>query len=98
MITGSEAVLEWADVKVEDIDLVIPHQANINIIEMVRKRLKIDPDKVVITIQKYGNNSSGCVPLALHEAHVNGRIKNGDLVLLTTVGAGLSTETALIRW
>lgn len=98
MIAGAKQVLEWADVNLEQVAIVIPHQANSNIIEMVRKRLKIEPDRMMVTVNKFGNTSSGSVPMALHQARRDGRINRGDLVLATSVGTGLNTEVALVRW
>ena len=82
----------------KDISLVVPHQANIRIIEALTKRLKIDADKVYINIEKYGNTSSASVPLALDEANRAGRIKPGDYVLMVAFGGGLIWGSALVRW
>jgi 3-oxoacyl-[acyl-carrier-protein] synthase III len=82
----------------EDIDHVIPHQANIRIVDTVIERLGVPKDKVVLNIEKYGNTSSASVPVTLDEAVRDGRIKDGDLVALMAIGAGMSWSSALIRW
>jgi 3-oxoacyl-[acyl-carrier-protein] synthase-3 len=96
-----EASLEAArkvGVSMEDIDLFIPHQANIRIINSAAKRLQIDEEKIFVNVHRYGNTSSASIPLALDEAHREGRIKEGDLVLLVGFGAGLTWGSAIIRW
>lgn len=98
MIEGAKKVLEWAGVTLDQVKIIVPHQASSRIIEIVRKRLDIDPSRLVITVDKYGNTSSGSVPMALHQARQDGRINRGDIVLATAVGTGLSTEAALVRW
>ena len=91
-------VLDMCEVKAEDISLLIPHQANIRIIETVAKRLKIPREKVYVNIEEYGNTSSASIPIALHEALSNGGIKRGDYVLLVAFGAGLTWGATLIKW
>lgn len=91
-------VLELCDVKPEQISLLIPHQANIRIIDSVVKRLKISKDEVYVNIEEYGNTSSASIPIALHEALQEGRIKSGDYVLLVAFGAGLTWGATLIKW
>ena len=76
------------DVRPEDISLLIPHQANIRIIETVAKRIKIPREKVYVNIEEYGNTSSASIPIALNEALKEGRIKSGDYILLVAFGAG----------
>jgi 3-oxoacyl-[acyl-carrier-protein] synthase-3 len=82
----------------EDIDLVLPHQANQRIIDAVTKRLGVPLKKVFINIEKYGNTSSASIPIAIHEAREAGLISSGCLALLVVVGAGLTWGAALIRW
>lgn len=91
-------VIEDAGYKPEDVSLFIPHQANMRIIESLIKRLNLDPEKVVINIERYGNTSSASVPLALDEANRAGRIKSGDLVLMVAFGGGMIWGSALVRW
>ena len=81
-----------------DIDLLVPHQANLRISEMVQRRLELPPEKVVNNIQKYGNTTAASIPLALYEARKEGRVKPGDLVCLSAFGAGFTWGAALIRF
>lgn len=85
-------------VSTEDIDLLIPHQANLRISEMVQKRLKLRDDQVFNNIQKYGNTTACSIPLALHEAITQGKLKRGDLLCLAAFGAGFTWGSALIRY
>jgi len=91
-------VIESAGVRPEDVSWVVPHQANLRIIEALTKRLGVAPDKVVVNVDQYGNTSSASVPLALDEVNRAGRIKPGDLVLMTAFGGGLIWGAALTRW
>jgi len=81
-----------------DIDLMIPHQANLRIISATADRLKLPPEKVVINIDRYGNTTGATIPLAMHSAIEDGRLKKGSLVLLAAVGAGFTVGTTLLRW
>ena len=102
------AVQKMADVSVEllkkhgytgdDLKLFVPHQANLRIIDAAVRRLKIDPDKAVINIDKYGNTTAATIPMALSEAYQEGRVKRGDLVLFGTFGGGYTWASALLRW
>lgn len=85
-------------IKPEDIDWLVPHQANIRIIEATAKKLNMAMDKVIVTIHKHGNTSAASIPLALCEAVSDGRIKKGDLILMEALGAGLTWGSALIRF
>jgi 3-oxoacyl-[acyl-carrier-protein] synthase-3 len=82
----------------EDVDLFIPHQANMRIMNKVAERLKISPDRVYINIERYGNTSSASIPVALDEANRSGRLKPGDLVLLDAFGGGFTWGAVMIRW
>lgn len=82
----------------EDIDMLIPHQANLRISEYVAKRLGLSADQVHNNIQRYGNTTAASIPIALHEAVQGGRIQEGDLVVLAAFGAGLTWGATLIRW
>lgn len=82
----------------EQIDLFIPHQANLRIIDAVGERMKIDPAKVYKNVDRYGNTSAASIPIALEECVREGRIKTGDLVLMTAFGAGLVWGSVLVRW
>lgn len=81
-----------------DIDLLVPHQANLRINEMAARLLKLSPDKVYNNIQRYGNTTAASIPIALHEAIGEGRVRSGDLVVLAAFGAGLTWGANLIRW
>lgn len=96
-----ESVLEslkLANLEVSDIDLLIPHQANIRIIEHVIKKMHIPEEKVYVNLYKYGNTSAASIPLALDEALTEGKIKKGDIVVLSGFGAGLTCGANVIRW
>ena len=81
-----------------DIDLMIPHQANLRIIQASADRLKLPKEKVVINIDRYGNTTGGTIPLAMQSAIEDGRLKKGNLVLLAAVGAGFTVGATLLRW
>jgi len=91
-------VLERNHLKPSDVDLFVSHQANRRIIEAAAERLGLGPDKVIINLEMYGNTTAGTIPLALADARRQGRIKNGDLVLLCSVGAGFTVGAVLLRW
>lgn len=82
----------------EDVDWLVPHQANRRIIERTVKKLKMSMDKVVLTVDKHGNTSAASIPLALHEAVADGRIRKNDLLLFEAMGGGLTWASALVRW
>ena len=93
-----QEVLEENGLTEEDIDFLVPHQANLRIIQATAKRLKLPMEKVVVTVDRHGNTSAASVPLALDEAVRAGRIKRGDRVLLEAFGGGLTWGAALVRW
>jgi 3-oxoacyl-[acyl-carrier-protein] synthase III len=97
----SEAAEEAASAngyRIDQVDVIIPHQANLRIIQGMAKKLKVPMEKVYLTIEKYGNISSATVPIALDEAVRDGTISQGKLVLLTAFGGGLTWGSSLIRW
>lgn len=98
MADSARKSLAAAGVGVDDIDIVIPHQANIRIIDASCRRLGIPVEKTSIVLDRTGNTSSASVPLALVEALDTGRINNGDLVLLVGFGAGMTAASAVVRW
>lgn len=101
ILSMSEAViklLEKNNLKKEEISIIIPHQANLRIIAGVAKNLNIPIEKFFINIEKYGNMSAACVPVALDEAVKEGKIKKGDLIITVAFGAGLTWAANLIRW
>jgi len=91
-------ILEQHEVTADQIACVIPHQANLRIIEAIAHYLKLPMDRFFVNVDRYGNTSSASIPLALHEASQAGRIRSGDLVLLVAFGAGLTYGGALVRW
>lgn len=91
-------VIADAGLQPSDISLVVPHQANIRIIEALAKRLHVGMDRVFLNIEKYGNTSAASVPLALDEANRQGRIKPGDYVVMVAFGGGLIWGAALVKW
>lgn len=91
-------ILEQHQISADHIACVIPHQANLRIIEAIAHYLKLPLDRFYMNVDRYGNTSSASVPLALHEARQAGRVKSGDLVLLVAFGAGLTCGSALVRW
>ena len=91
-------MLERSGLTLDDVDIFIPHQANLRIIEAVAKRLEFSMDKVVITINKYGNMSAATIPVALDESVREGKIRSGDNVLMAAFGGGLTWGASLIEW
>jgi len=81
-----------------DINLLVPHQANLRIAQFVQRTLRMDDSKVFNNIQKYGNTTAASIPLALSEARDAGRVNSGDLVCLAAFGSGFTWGSALIRW
>ncbi len=98
LVEGANYVIRKAKVKPEDIDLFIPHQANIRIINASAKRVGVPMDKVYINVDKYGNTSAASIPIALDEALKEGKIKKGNLILLDAFGGGLTWGACLLRW
>src|SRR3954467_11210125 len=98
MVSSADAVLEQYGASVDDVDVYIPHQANVRIIDHATKKLGIPSERVVINVDRYGNTSSGSIPLALADAQADGRLRAGSLVLMTGMGAGLTWGSALMRW
>ncbi|MDX1679819.1 MAG: beta-ketoacyl-ACP synthase III [Akkermansiaceae bacterium] len=98
MKQGAEAVIERAGWSPEDIACVVPHQANLRIIDAIADRLAVPNEKVFVNLHKYGNTSAAAVAIALDEAHREGKIKRGDKVVLVVFGAGLTWAAAAIEW
>jgi 3-oxoacyl-[acyl-carrier-protein] synthase III len=98
LVSSAEAVLDACDLTVADVDVYVPHQANVRIIDHAVAKLGIPKERVVVNVDRYGNTSSASIPLALGEALVEGRIHRGDTVLMKGMGAGLTWGSALIRW
>lgn len=98
MVDSAKTVLKEANYDASDVDIVIPHQANLRIIEACAKRLDIPMDRWITILQKTGNTSAATVPMALNTARKDGRINDGDLVLMVGFGAGMTAASALVRW
>jgi 3-oxoacyl-[acyl-carrier-protein] synthase-3 len=94
----STALLARNGLTPADIDLLIPHQANRRIIQATAERLGLPMEKVMINIGHYGNTTAGTIPLATHDAIMDGRLKKGDLVMFAAVGAGYTVGASLWRW
>jgi 3-oxoacyl-[acyl-carrier-protein] synthase-3 len=95
---ASVKVLEKAGLTPDDVDLFVPHQANIRIIDSAARRLKLPAEKVFVNVQKYGNTSAASVPLALTEAHSQGLMKKGDVIVMVGFGAGLTWAAGVMKW
>ena len=98
MDDAARKVLSRFGYETSDVSLVVPHQANIRIIDSLADKLEVDSSKVVANIDRYGNTSAASIPLAIHEAIQQNRLQNGDLVLLLAFGAGLTWGASLIKW
>jgi 3-oxoacyl-[acyl-carrier-protein] synthase III len=98
MSDASLKALADAGLTGDDVSLMIPHQANIRIIEATARKLGVPSEKVFLNIEKYGNTSSASVPMALNEAVRAGKVKKGDIILITAFGGGLTWASAVIRW
>jgi len=90
--------LEHSGLQATDVDWLIPHQANIRIIQSAAKRLKMPMEKVIVNVDRYGNTSSASIPIAMEEAIHDGRIKSGQVVAMVGFGAGLTWASAVMRW
>lgn len=95
---AAQKAIDDAGVSQEEIDWLIPHQANIRIIQSAAKRLKLSMDKVIVNVDRYGNTSAASIPLALDEAYRAGKLKEGDLIVLVGFGAGLTWASSVIKW
>ncbi len=98
MAEAIDTALEANGLTPGDIDWLVPHQANIRIIEAMAKRLNLPIDRVVVTVDRHANTSAASIPLALSEAAADGRIREGDLVLIEAMGGGFTWGSALVRW
>jgi 3-oxoacyl-[acyl-carrier-protein] synthase III len=98
VVDSARATLERSGVTADAVDWFVPHQANLRIIESAAGRLGISVDRTVVNIESYGNTSAASIPLALAEAADDGRVKAGDLVLLSGFGAGMTWGSALLQW
>jgi len=98
VVDSAEKAMALAGVTADQISLVVPHQANIRIIQAVCQRLGIDMERAVITLDRYGNTSSASIPLAYYDALKNGRVKSGEYALMTGFGAGMTWASAVMKW
>ena len=98
LVSSAQAVLERCDASIDDVDVYIPHQANVRIMDHAAQKLGIDRDRMIVNVDRYGNTSSGSIPLALADAQAAGRLEKGNLVLMTGMGAGLTWGSALMEW
>ena len=98
MVSSASKVLDECGLTVDDVDVYVPHQANKRIIDHAASKLGIPAEKIVVNVDRYGNTSSGSIPLALADAAADGRLREGELVLMTGMGAGLTWGSALIEW
>jgi 3-oxoacyl-[acyl-carrier-protein] synthase III len=94
----SRRILERNGLTPADLNLFVSHQANRRIIQSATEKLGVEPEKVIINIERFGNTTAATIPLALNDAVCSGRLKKGDLVLLASVGAGFTVGTVLLRW
>ena len=98
MVSSAEAVLEQCGRTIDEVDVYVPHQANKRIIDYAVGKLGIAPERTIVNVDRFGNTSSGSIPLALADARAEGRLTEGALVLMTGMGAGLTWGSALIEW
>jgi 3-oxoacyl-[acyl-carrier-protein] synthase-3 len=98
LVSSAQDVLEACGRSVEEVDVYIPHQANVRIMNHAQAKLGIPRERMIVNVDRYGNTSSGSIPLALADAQAEGRLKEGDIVLMTGMGAGLTWGSALLEW
>jgi len=98
MADVAEQVLTRNSYSGEDVTLLVPHQANLRIIDAVAKRLRLEPEKVLINIARYGNTTAATIPLALSEAYHEGKVFKNDLIVFATFGAGFTWASSLLKW
>jgi 3-oxoacyl-[acyl-carrier-protein] synthase-3 len=98
LVDSAEKLLDECGVPVDEVDVYVPHQANVRIIDHARKKLGIPEERTVVNVDRFGNTSSGSIPLGLGDAEADGRLKPGEMVLMTGMGAGLTWGSALIEW
>jgi 3-oxoacyl-[acyl-carrier-protein] synthase III len=98
LVSSAQAILDRCGKTVDDVDVYIPHQANMRIMKHAREKLGIPAERMVVNVDRYGNTSSGSIPLGLADAEAEGRLRQGALVLMTGMGAGLTWGSALLEW
>jgi 3-oxoacyl-[acyl-carrier-protein] synthase-3 len=98
LVSSAEKLLNECGRSVDEVDVYVPHQANVRIMDHAARKLGIPEEKMVVNVDRYGNTSSGSIPLALADARADGRLGDGALVLMTGMGAGLTWGSSLIEW
>jgi 3-oxoacyl-[acyl-carrier-protein] synthase-3 len=98
MVDSATKTMSYAGVTADEVALIVPHQANVRIIQAACDRLGVGIDRAAVVLDRVGNTSSASIPLALGDAIDAGRVRDGDLVLLVGFGAGMTAASALIRW
>jgi 3-oxoacyl-[acyl-carrier-protein] synthase-3 len=98
LVSSAEKLLTECGRSVDEVDVYVPHQANVRIMDHAARKLGIPEEKMVVNVDRYGNTSSGSIPLALADARADGRLSDGSLVLMTGMGAGLTWGSSLIEW
>ena len=101
VVRFSEVIMEGLQangLEVKDIDMLIPHQANLRISQFIQQKFKLNDDQVYNNIQKYGNTTAASIPIALTEAWEEGKIKEGDTVVLAAFGSGFTWASAVLKW
>jgi 3-oxoacyl-[acyl-carrier-protein] synthase-3 len=98
LVGSAQDVLAKCDLSLDDVDVYVPHQANVRIIDHALAKLGIPKEKTIVNVDRYGNTSSASIPLALAEAVSTGRVHKGDTILMTGMGAGLTWGSAVMRW
>jgi 3-oxoacyl-[acyl-carrier-protein] synthase-3 len=98
MVSSATAVLNECGKTIDEVDVYVPHQANKRIIDHAVAKLGVPHERTVVNVDRYGNTSSGSIPLALADARADGRLRDGALVLMTGMGAGLTWGSALLEW
>ena len=94
----AHTAMDRAGVTADDVAWVVPHQANIRIIQGTAKKMNVPMERVVVTVQDHGNTSAASIPLALSAARAQGQIKNGDLIVTEAIGGGLAWGSVVLRW
>jgi 3-oxoacyl-[acyl-carrier-protein] synthase III len=98
LVSSAQDLLDECGMTVEDVDVYVPHQANVRIMSHAQQKLGIPSERMVVNVDRYGNTSSGSIPLALADAQAEGRLQEGKVVLMTGMGAGLTWGSALLEW
>jgi 3-oxoacyl-[acyl-carrier-protein] synthase-3 len=98
MVYSAQQILAECGKTIDEVDVYVPHQANKRIIDYAADKLGVPSEKIVVNVDRYGNTSSGSIPLALADARAEGRLRDGALVLMTGMGAGLTWGSALLEW